>query len=282
MAVRKLKPTSAGRRFQTVSDFEEITRTRPEKSLTVGLTQKAGRNNLGRITSRRRGGGVKRLYRIIDFKRDKTGIEARVAHIEYDPNRTARIALLHYTDGEKRYILAPVGLKQGDVVMSGVNDRNGEVADIMPGNALPMQRIPVGTVIHNIELYPGKGGQLCRAAGTYAQLVAKEGKHALLRLPSGEVRKVLVTCVATVGQVGNVHHESISLGKAGRNRWLGRRPKVRGVAMNPIDHPLGGGEGRSSGGRHPVSPWGMPAKGFKTRDKKKASSRLIVKRRGQK
>ena len=282
MAVRKLKPTSAGRRFQTVSDFEEITRTRPEKSLTVGLTKKAGRNNLGRVTSRRRGGGVKRLYRIIDFKRDKTGIEARVAHIEYDPNRTARIALLHYSDGEKRYILAPVGLKQGDVVMSGVNERNGVVADIIPGNALPMQRIPVGTVIHNIELYPGKGGQLCRAAGTYAQLVAKEGKHALLRLPSGEVRKVLVTCVATVGQVGNVHHESISLGKAGRNRWLGRRPKVRGVAMNPIDHPLGGGEGRSSGGRHPVSPWGMPAKGFKTRDKKKASSRLIVKRRGQK
>jgi large subunit ribosomal protein L2 len=282
MAVRKLKPTSAGRRFQTVSDFEEITRTRPEKSLTVGLTKKAGRNNLGRVTSRRRGGGVKRLYRIIDFKRDKTGIEARVAHIEYDPNRSARIALLHYTDGEKRYILAPVGLKQGDVVMSGVNERNGVVADIIPGNALPMQRIPVGTVIHNIELYPGKGGQLCRAAGTYAQLVAKEGKHALLRLPSGEVRKVLVTCVATVGQVGNVHHESISLGKAGRNRWLGRRPKVRGVAMNPIDHPLGGGEGRSSGGRHPVSPWGMPAKGFKTRDKKKASSRLIVKRRGQK
>ncbi len=282
MAVRKLKPTSAGRRFQTVSDFEEITRTRPEKSLTVGLTKKAGRNNLGRVTSRRRGGGVKRLYRIIDFKRDKTGIEARVAHIEYDPNRSARIALLHYTDGEKRYILAPVGLKQGDVVMSGVNERNGVVADIIPGNALPMQRIPVGTVIHNIELYPGKGGQLCRAAGTYAQLVAKEGKHALLRLPSGEVRKVLVTCVATVGQVGNVHHESISLGKAGRNRWLGRRPKVRGVAMNPIDHPLGGGEGRSSGGRHPVSPWGMPAKGFKTRDKKKASSRLIVKCRGQK
>ena len=282
MAVRKLKPTSAGRRFQTVSDFEEITRTRPEKSLTVGLTKKAGRNNLGRVTSRRRGGGVKRLYRIIDFKRDKTGIEARVAHIEYDPNRSARIALLHYTDGEKRYILAPVGLKQGDVVMSGVNERNGVVADIIPGNALPMQRIPVGTVIHNIELYPGKGGQLCRAAGTYAQLVAKEGKHALLRLPSGEVRKVLVACVATVGQVGNVHHESISLGKAGRNRWLGRRPKVRGVAMNPLDHPLGGGEGRSSGGRHPVSPWGMPAKGFKTRDKKKASSRLIVKRRGQK
>ena len=282
MAVRKLKPTSAGRRFQTVSDFEEITRTRPEKSLTEGLTKKAGRNNLGRITSRRRGGGVKRLYRIIDFKRDKTGIEANVAHIEYDPNRTARIALLHYSDGEKRYILAPVGLKQGDKIMSGINERNGVVADIKPGNALQMARIPVGTVVHNIELYPGKGGQMCRAAGTYAQLVAKEGNYALLRLPSGEVRKVLATCVATVGQVGNVHHETISLGKAGRNRWLGRRPKVRGVAMNPIDHPLGGGEGRSSGGRHPVSPWGMPAKGYKTRDKKKASSRLIIKRRGQK
>ena len=282
MAVRKLKPTSAGRRFQTVSDFEEITRTRPEKSLTEGLTKKAGRNNLGRVTSRRRGGGVKRLYRIIDFKRDKTGIEANVAHIEYDPNRTARIALLHYSDGEKRYILAPVGLKQGDKIMSGINERNGVVADIKPGNALQMARIPVGTVVHNIELYPGKGGQMCRAAGTYAQLVAKEGNYALLRLPSGEVRKVLATCVATVGQVGNVHHETISLGKAGRNRWLGRRPKVRGVAMNPIDHPLGGGEGRSSGGRHPVSPWGMPAKGYKTRDKKKASSRLIIKRRGQK
>ena len=282
MAVRKLKPTSAGRRFQTVSDFEEITRTRPEKSLTEGLTKKAGRNNLGRVTSRRRGGGVKRLYRIIDFKRNKTGIEATVAHIEYDPNRTARIALLHYSDGEKRYILAPVGLKQGDKIMSGVNERNGVVADIKPGNALQMARIPVGTVVHNIELYPGKGGQMCRAAGTYAQLVAKESNYALLRLPSGEVRKVLATCMATVGQVGNVHHETISLGKAGRNRWLGRRPKVRGVAMNPIDHPLGGGEGRSSGGRHPVSPWGMPAKGYKTRDKKKASSRLIIKRRGQK
>ena len=282
MAVRKLKPTSAGRRFQTVSDFEEITRTRPEKSLTEGLPKKAGRNNRGRVTSRRRGGGVKRLYRLIDFKRDKTGIEATVAQIEYDPNRTARIALLHYADGEKRYILAPVGLNQGDVVMSGVSTRSGATADIKPGNALEMARIPVGTVIHNVELYPGKGGQLCRAAGTYAQLVAKEGNTPLLRLPSGEVRKVLASCVATVGQVGNIHHENISLGKAGRNRWLGRRPQVRGVAMNPIDHPLGGGEGRSSGGRHPVSPWGMPAKGYKTRDKKKASSRLIIKRRGQK
>jgi large subunit ribosomal protein L2 len=276
MAVRKLKPTSAGRRFQTVSDFEEITRARPEKSLTEGLSKKAGRNNLGRVTSRRRGGGVKRLYRIIDFRRDKTGIEARVAEIEYDPNRTARIALLHYADGEKRYIIAPAGLSQGDKVIAG------EGADIKPGNALPMQRIPVGTVLHNVELYPGRGGQLCRAAGSYAQLIAKEGKHALLRLPSGEVRKVQATCIATVGQVGNIHHENISLGKAGRNRWLNRRPCVRGVAMNPIDHPLGGGEGRSSGGRHPVSPWGMPAKGYKTRDRKKASTRLIVKRRGQK
>ncbi|MDR2574150.1 MAG: 50S ribosomal protein L2 [Desulfovibrio sp.] len=276
MAVRKLKPTSAGRRFQTVSDFEEITRSYPEKSLTAGLPRKAGRNNLGRVTSRRRGGGVKRLYRIIDFRRDKVGIEARVAEIEYDPNRTARIALLHYVDGEKRYIIAPAGLSQGDKVIAG------EGADIKPGNALPIQRIPVGTVLHNVELYPGKGGQLCRAAGSYAQLIAKEGKYALLRLPSGEVRKVLASCAATVGQVGNIHHENISLGKAGRSRWLNRRPRVRGVAMNPIDHPLGGGEGRSSGGRHPVSPWGMPAKGYKTRDRKKASTRLIVKRRGQK
>ena len=282
MAVRKLKPTSAGRRFQTVSDFEEITRTTPEKSLTEGLPRKAGRNNRGRVTSRRRGWGVKRLYRIIDFKRNKIGIPATVAEIEYDPNRTARIALLHYADGEKRYILAPVGLKQGDVIMSGVDGRTGQSADIKPGNALEMARIPVGTVLHNIELSPGKGGQLCRAAGTYAQLVAKEGKYALLRLPSGEVRRVLAACIATVGQVGNISHENVSLGKAGRNRWLGRRPQVRGVAMNPIDHPLGGGEGRSSGGRHPVSPWGMPAKGYKTRDRKKPSSRLIVKRRGQK
>lgn len=282
MAVRKLKPTSAGRRFQTVSDFEEITRTTPEKSLTEGLPKKAGRNNRGRVTSRRRGGGVKRLYRIIDFKRNKNGVPAVVAEIEYDPNRTARIALLQYADGEKRYILAPVGLKQGDTVMSGVNTRTGQAADIKPGNSLELSRIPVGTVIHNIELTKGRGGQLCRSAGTYAQLIAKEGKYALVRLPSGEVRKILASCTATVGQVGNLSHENISLGKAGRNRWLGRRPKVRGVAMNPIDHPLGGGEGRSSGGRHPVSPWGMPAKGYKTRDRKKPSSRLIVKRRGQK
>ncbi len=276
MATRKLKPTSPGRRFQTISTFEEITKSTPEKSLTKGLTKKAGRNNNGRVTSRRRGGGTKRLYRIIDFKRNKVEVPATVASIEYDPNRSARIALLNYADGEKRYILAPVGLNKGDQILAG------DKADIKPGNALLLKNIPVGTIVHNIELYPGKGGQFCRAAGTYAQLIAKEGKHALLRMPSGEVRKVLATCCATVGQVGNIHHENITIGKAGRNRWLGRRPKVRGVAMNPIDHPLGGGEGRSSGGRHPCSPWGMPAKGYKTRNKKKPSSKLIVKRRGQK
>ena len=273
MAIRKLKPTSAGRRFQTVSTFEEITATSPEKSLTRGLSKTAGRNNNGRITSRRRGGGHKRLYRIIDFKRDKAGVNATVSTIEYDPNRTARIALLRYSDGEKRYIIAPVGINVGDTLVSG------EGADIKPGNALPMSRIPVGTLIHNIEMNPGKGGQLCRSAGTYAQLVAKEGKHVLLRLPSGEVRKVLAAGMASVGQVGNIQHENVSLGKAGRNRWLGRRPKVRGVAMNPVDHPLGGGEGRSSGGRHPVTPWGKPTRGYKTRDRKKASSKLIVTRR---
>ncbi len=276
MAVRKLKPTSAGRRFQTVSDFEEITKIAPEKSLTEGLRKKAGRNNNGRITSRRRGGGHKKLYRIIDFKRDKVGVPAKVASIEYDPNRSARIALLHYADGEKRYILAPVGINAGDNVVAG------DTADIKPGNALALIKIPVGTIVHNVELYPGRGGQFCRAAGTYAQVIAKEGNHALLRMPSGEVRKVLAACTATVGQVGNIQHENISLGKAGRNRWLGQRPKVRGVAMNPVDHPLGGGEGRSSGGRHPVSPWGMPTKGYKTRSRKKQSSKLIIKRRGEK
>ena len=273
MAIRKLKPTSAGRRFQTVSTFEEITATRPEKSLTVGLHKKAGRNNNGRITSRRRGGGHKRLYRIIDFKRDKMGVNATVATIEYDPNRSARIALLRYADGEKRYILAPVGISVGDTLLAG------DGADIKPGNALPLSKIPVGTLVHNIELHPGRGGQFCRSAGTYAQLVAKEGKYVLLRMPSGEVRKVLAAGMASVGQVGNIQHENITLGKAGRNRWLGRRPKVRGVAMNPVDHPLGGGEGRSSGGRHPVTPWGVPTKGYKTRDRKKASSKLIVNRR---
>ncbi|MCM0753729.1 50S ribosomal protein L2 [Desulfovibrio aminophilus] len=276
MAVRKLKPTSAGRRFQTVSTFEEITKKAPEKSLVEGLSKKAGRNCYGRLTSRRRGGGHKRLYRLVDFKRDKRNVPATVAAIEYDPNRSARIALLHYADGEKRYILAPLGLTVGDSVVSG------EGADIKPGNALFLARIPVGTVVHNVELHPGRGGQFCRAAGAYAQLIAKEGSYALLRMPSGEVRKVLATCVATVGQVGNIHHEKVSLGKAGRNRWLGRRPKVRGVAMNPIDHPLGGGEGRSSGGRHPTTPWGKPTKGYKTRNRKKTSSKLIVKRRGQK
>jgi len=276
MSIRKLKPTSAGRRFQTVSTFEEVTRATPEKSLTEGLPRKAGRNCYGRITSRRRGGGNKRLYRIIDFKRDKQGIPAKVFSIEYDPNRSARIALLHYADGEKRYILAPVGISVGDTLTAG------ETADIKPGNALPLKRIPVGTLLHNIELNPGRGGQMCRAAGTYAQLVAKEGKYALVRLPSGEVRNVLSACIATVGQVGNVMHENISIGKAGRNRWLNRRPKVRGVAMNPVDHPLGGGEGKSSGGRHPVTPWGKPTKGYKTRNVKKPSSKLIVKRRGEK
>jgi len=276
MSIRKLKPTSAGRRFQTVSTFEEITRTEPEKSLCEGLPHKSGRNCYGRITSRRRGGGNKRLYRIIDFKRDKFSVPATVFSVEYDPNRSARIALLHYADGEKRYILAPVGIKVGDMIAAG------DGADIKPGNALQLKKIPVGTLLHNIELNPGRGGQLCRAAGTYAQLVAKEGKYALLRLPSGEVRNVLASCLATVGQVGNVMHENISIGKAGRNRWLGNRPKVRGVAMNPVDHPLGGGEGKSSGGRHPVTPWGKPTKGYKTRNKKKPSSKLIVKRRGQK
>lgn len=277
MAIKTFKPTTPSRRHMTVSAFEGIDKkAKPERSLVESQKKHAGRNSYGRITVRHHGGGNKQKYRIIDFKRDKMDVPATVLRLEYDPNRSAFIALVQYEDGEKRYIIAPVGLKQGDVVLAG------EGADIKPGNAMQMSRIPVGTVIHNVELYPGKGGQLCRAAGTYAQLVAKEGKYALLRLPSGEVRKVLASCVATVGQVGNIQHENISLGKAGRNRWLGRRPQVRGVAMNPIDHPLGGGEGRSSGGRHPVSPWGMPAKGFKTRDKNKASSRLIIKRRGQK
>ena len=273
MAIKKLKPTSPGRRFQTVSDFAEITRETSEKSLTRGISNKSGRNCYGRITSRRRGGGSKRKYRTIDFKRNKLDVPAKVVSIEYDPNRSARIALLSYLDGEKRYILAPVGLKVGAVVQAG------ETVDIQPGNALPLHKIPVGTVIHNIELTPGRGGQMARSAGTYAQLVAKEGKYALIKLPSGEVRNVLSRNIASIGQVGNVNHENISLGKAGRNRWLGRRPKVRGVAMNPVDHPLGGGEGKSSGGRHPCSPWGMPSKGYKTRNRSKASDRLIVKKR---
>ena len=276
MANRKLNPTSAGRRAQTVSDFKELTTSRPEPSLTSGLPRKSGRNNNGRITSRRQGGGHKRRYRIIDFKRNKFDVPARVASIEYDPNRNARIALLHYSDGEKRYILAPKGLTLGAEVVSG------DQADITPGNSLPFSKIPHGTYVHNLELFPGKGGQLCRSAGTYAQLLDKEGKYALIRLPSGETRKVLSTCRATVGQVGNIEHESIKIGKAGRNRYLNKRPKVRGVAMNPVDHPLGGGEGRSSGGRHPVTPWGVPTKGYKTRRKNKASSKLIVKKRQRK
>ncbi len=275
MAVKRVNPTSPGRRFQTYSGFEEITNTEPEKSLIKILKKSGGRNNRGRITSRRRGGGHKRYYRIIDFKRDKDGIPAKVASIEYDPNRSARIALLHYADGEKRYILAPVNLKVGDSVMSGPD------ADIKPGNALPLSNIPLGTHIHNIELKLGKGGQIVRSAGTYAQLMAKEDRYALIKLPSGEVRMVLLRCKATVGQLGNVNHENLSMGKAGRTRWLGRRPKVRGVAMNPVDHPMGGGEGRSSGGRHPCSPWGWPTKGYRTR-KNKLTDKYIVKRRYKK
>jgi len=272
MAIKKVKPTSPGRRFQTYSSFEEITRTTPEKGLLKTIRKSGGRNSNGRITVRHRGGGHRRNYRIIDFKRDKTGIPAKVAAIEYDPNRSARIALLHYSDGEKRYILAPLGLQLDDIVESGPN------ADIKPGNALPLSHIPLGTQIHNIELRMGKGGQIVRSAGAYAQLMAKENPYALVKLPSGEVRMVLLKCRATIGQIGNVGHENKSLGKAGRRRWIGRRPKVRGVAMNPVDHPMGGGEGRSSGGRHPCSPWGLPTKGFKTRRKRK-SDRLIVKKR---
>ncbi len=276
MAIRNLKPTSPGRRAQSMSDFQELSKVEPESSLTIGLPRKSGRNNYGRMTSRRRGGGHKRRYRIIDFKRNKRGIPARVASIEYDPNRSARIALLHYQDGEKRYILAPKGIQVGNTITAG------ESADITPGNALPCAKIPHGTVIHNLELYPGRGGQMCRSAGAYAQLVDKEGKYALVKLPSGEIRQVLASCYATVGQVGNVEHESVNIGKAGRNRYLNRRPQVRGVAMNPVDHPLGGGEGRSSGGRHPVTPWGVPTKGYKTRNKKKPSSKFIVRKRQRK
>ena len=277
MAVRKLKPTSAGRRFQTVSDFAEITRTTPEKSLTVGLTKKAGRNNRGRVTSRRRGGGVKRLYRIIDFKRNKFGIAAKVAHIEYDPNRTARIALLHYVDGEKRYIIAPLGLKVGDTLLSG------EGADIKVGNAMQIRQIPVGTMIHCIEIKPGKGAQIARSAGNAAQLMAKEGAYAQVRLPSGEVRLIPMNAKATIGQVGNVDHENIKLGKAGRTRHKGFRPTVRGSVMNPCDHPHGGGEGKSPIGRPgPVTPWGKPALGYKTRKTKNVNDKFIVRRRNGK
>ena len=276
MAIKKYKPTTPGRRGMTVTDYSVLSKVEPERSLLEPMKKASGRNNTGRITVRHHGGGNRTKYRVIDFKRDKWDMPAEVKTLEYDPNRSAHIALVQYEDGEKRYILAPEGLKVGDKVVSGPN------ADIKPGNALPFANIPVGTIIHNIELYPGKGAQLVRSAGNMAQLMAKEGKYALVRLPSGEMRNVPMNCMATVGQVGNVQHENISLGKAGRNRWLSRRPKVRGVAMNPVDHPLGGGEGRSSGGRHPVTPWGIPTKGYKTRDRKKPSGRLIVKRRGQK
>jgi large subunit ribosomal protein L2 len=273
MPIRKSKPTSPGRRFQSHSDYSELTRTEPEKSLVQPKPKSAGRNNYGRITSRRQGGGNKNLYRVIDFRRNKDGVPAKVAHIEYDPNRNSRIALLHYKDGEKRYILLPNRVKVGDVLQSGPG------ADIRPGNALPLRNIPVGTVVHNIELKPGAGGKMARSAGSSVQLIAKEGDKATLRLPSGEMRMVQADCRATVGEVGNAEAELISLGKAGRNRWKNKRPKVRGVAMNPIDHPLGGGEGKSSGGRHPVSPWGKPE--GRTR-KKKPSDQLIVRRRRKK
>lgn len=272
MAVKKFKPTSPGRRFVTVSTFEEVTTTKPEKSLLGPLKKTGGRNVRGKITVRHRGGGHKRLYRIIDFKREKDGMPAKVASIEYDPNRSARIALLSYPDGEKRYILAPDGLKVGMKISSGPE------ADITIGNTLPLRHIPLGTMIHNIELYPGAGGQVVRSAGAAAQLMAKEGKYAHIRLPSGEIRLILQECRATIGQVSNPEHENITVGKAGRTRWLGRRPTVRGVTMNPVDHPHGGGEGRSPIGRNPVTPWGKPALGARTR-KKKPSARLIIKRR---
>lgn len=275
MAIRKVKPTNPASRQQTFLVFDEITSTQPNKRLTTGKSGGGGRNNVGHITVRFRGGGHKRRYRAIDFRRDKHVVPATVATIEYDPNRSARIALLHYADGEKRYILAPLGLGVGTVVVAG------ETAEVNPGNALPLRRIPLGTVIHNIELKQGKGGQLVRSAGVGAQLMAKEGSFAQVRLPSGEVRRVHVECYATVGQVGNVEHENVSLGKAGRKRWLGRKPHNRGVAMNPVDHPMGGGEGRTSGGRHPTSPWGWKTKGFKTRNNKRTDG-MIVRGRNRK
>jgi large subunit ribosomal protein L2 len=274
MGIRKYKPTTSGRRGSSVSDFAEITRSHPEKSLVRPLHGRGGRNVHGRITTRHQGGGHKRAYRLIDFRRaDKDGVPAKVAHIEYDPNRTARIALLHYVDGEKRYILAPNGLKVGDRIQSG------DGAEIRAGNALPLRNIPVGTTVHAVELKPGAGARMARSAGSSIQVMAKEAGYATIRLPSGETRRVLATCKATVGEVGNAEHELISLGKAGRSRWKRKRPSVRGVAMNPVDHPLGGGEGKSSGGRHPTSPWGQ--KEGRTRKKNKASNKLIVRRRGK-
>ncbi len=274
MPVRKTKPTSAGRRFQTVSDFAEITKFEPEKSLLAPKSKTGGRNTHGRITSRHRGGGHKQKYRVVDFRRNKDGVPAKVAGIEYDPNRNARLALLHYVDGEKRYILAPLGVKPGAMLESGPK------AEIRPGNALPLRNIPAGTTVHAIEMRPGGGAKLARSAGASVQLMSKESDMALLRLPSGEMRQVSLDCRATVGQVGNTESELVKLGKAGRNRWKGVRPQTRGVAMNPVDHPLGGGEGKSSGGRHPVSPWGKPE--GRTRSKKKQSNKYIVRRRNSK
>ena len=274
MAVKHLKPTSAGRRWQTISDFSEFTCTKPEKSLLEPLPVKAGRNNDGRITMRHQGGRVKRQYRVIDFKRNKDGVPAKVATIEYDPNRSARIALLHYVDGEKRYILAPKGLKVGDKIVSGAG------ADIKPGNAMPLSEIPVGTLIHAIEFQPGKGAAIARSAGTACQLMGKEGKYAIVRMPSSEMRRILVTCRATIGEVGNAEHSNIVIGKAGRHRKMGVRPTVRGTVMNPVDHPHGGGEGKNhTSGRPSVSPWGTPSKGYRTRNKKKVSNKLIIRRR---
>lgn len=272
MGIKTYKPTSPGRRFTKLSDFGAVTQASPERSLTTKLSRSGGRNNTGHMTVRHRGGGHKRRYRIIDFKRDKSGVPARVASIEYDPNRSAYIALLHYADGEKRYIIAPEKLKVGDRVIASAH------ADMKPGNALKLKYIPVGQIIHNVELRPGKGGQMARSAGAWAQLVAKTGKYGQVRLPSGEIRQILLECRATIGVVSNPEHANRNLGKAGRRRWMGRRPHVRGVAMNPVDHPHGGGEGRTSGGRHPVTPWGKPTKGHKTR-KNKRTDRFIVRRR---
>jgi large subunit ribosomal protein L2 len=272
MPFRKLKPTSPGTRFQTVPIFDEITTQEPHKPLLEPLRSTGGRNNAGHLTSWWRGGGHKRMYRIIDFKRNKHDVPAKVTTIEYDPNRSSRIALLTYADGEKRYILQPAGMKVGDVIVSGKN------VDILPGNALPLKNIPLGTLLHNVELKPGKGGQIARSAGSSVQLVAKEGDFASVKMPSSEIRKINMECFATIGTVGNIDHENVSIGKAGRSRWKGIRPHVRGVAMNPVDHPLGGGEGKTSGGRHPVTPWGMPTKGYKTRNSK-TTDRYIVQRR---
>jgi large subunit ribosomal protein L2 len=272
MPIKAYKPTSPGRRFATVQTFDDITTNEPHKPLVENLHRSGGRNNHGELTSWWRGGGHKRLYRIIDFKRDKKDIPGKVSTIEYDPNRSARIALVTYADGEKRYILQPVGLKVGDAVIAGDN------VDILPGNALPLKNIPLGTMLHNVELKPGKGGQIARSAGSSVQLVAKEGDYASVKMPSGEIRHIAMVCYATVGQVGNIDHENVSIGKAGRSRWLGRRPHNRGVVMNPVDHPHGGGEGKTSGGRHPVSPWGLPTKGYKTRNRK-STDKFIVQRR---